>query len=347
MKKLVVRSLVFLLIFGLNGLVRAETKKNPTIFETSLHHNVRGMSYWYDKANGGLEMLTGVTFEQANCAKCHISSCDTCHKSENNGKSFYSIKASQDPEMCLKCHGRLASISKINKTAKMEDVHFARGMSCKDCHTNRELHGDGTEYVSMKQPGAMDVECAKCHKTVNPSRSHTVHGDKVDCMACHERHVLSCTNCHVETMLKEGKRVSLPAHGWLFLMNYKGKVTSANMQTFVAPGDKTFLIFAPSHSHSITKRGRLCSDCHGNENVMTVKKGKIRLTWLDGGKLSNLKGVIPVVPGVDYDLIYQNHKEGQWTPIKDAPKPILQYVGFGQPLSREQLNKLAKPAEKK
>lgn len=41
-----------------------------------------------------------------------------------------------------------------------------------------------------------------------------------------------------------------------------------------------------------------------------VQKGKVILTWLEEGKVKNLKGVIPVVDGVDYQCIYQDLREG-------------------------------------
>lgn len=314
-----------------------------SFFKNSLHYNVQGMNYWYSKANGGLESLTGTGFTEAGCASCHVSSCDTCHKTAGGDQLSYANKAASNPDICLKCHARMGAVLKTDKAANQLDVHLARGMVCKDCHTAKEMHGNGIRYTSMKQPGAMDASCDKCHTAVKPTRSHTVHGGKLECKACHERHVVSCTNCHFETMTKEKKRVSRPVSGWVFLMNYEGKVTSANTQTFVAPGNKTFLLFAPNHSHSVQKQGRACNDCHASEMVKQVQKGKARLTWMQDGKVVNVPAVIPVVDGVDYDFAYENYKDGQWIPIQDAPKPMLQYVGFGAPLSKEQLSRLAKP----
>ena len=216
-----------------------------------------------------------------------------------------------------------------------------------DCHTAREVHGDGVEYKSMRQAGAMDAQCVKCHGTIKPIISHKVHRNKLDCNACHVRHVVSCTNCHVGTLIKEGKRVSIPVSGRVFLINYNGKVTSGNMQTFVAPVDKTFLIFAPHNSHSIMKEGRKCDDCHGTEIVRKVREGKLSLTWLENGNVRNTKGVIPVVNGVTYEAVYQNYKEGKWIPIEHPPAPKMQYAAFGEPLSAEQLKKLSMPMGKK
>jgi hypothetical protein len=333
--------LVVLMAFGLGGISNGqEIKKENCFFLSSLHYTAKGMGYWYDKANGGLEIISEVPYLNLGCKNCHVPGCDRCHKVTKDGKAEYSTKAAKNQDMCLECHAREAAILKIDRAAKQEDVHFAKGMKCMDCHSAREMHGDGTEYVSLKQPGAMDTKCEKCHSSVKPSESHTVHGGKLDCKACHTRQEVSCTNCHFETLVKEGKRVAIPVSGWVFLMNYGGKVTSANMQNFVLKGEKTFFMFAPEMSHSIMKDGRKCDGCHGTEIAKQVQKGKITLTWLKEGKVKNLKGVVPVVKGVDYQCIYQDRKEGKWVPMKNSSPPVYHYAALGEPLSKEQLNKL-------
>lgn len=324
-----------------------EIKKEDCFFLSSLHYTARGMAYWYDKSNGGLETLTGVPYSKLGCQNCHVSSCDACHKAEIEKKPSYSAKMARNQEICLHCHKREASIMQIDKSGNQQDVHFARGMQCMDCHSTRDVHGDGTEYNSMKQPGALDAKCENCHKSITSSVSHKIHRDKLDCNSCHVRHVVSCSNCHFETLVKEGKRVSIPLSGWVFLINYNGRVTSANMQTFVVKDNKTFLMFAPQNSHSIMKDGRKCGDCHATEIIAKVQKGKLSLTWLGNGEVKQIKGVIPVVDGVIYDLVYQNYQNGKWIPIENPIEPVLHYAGFGTPLSKEQLRKLALPMGKR
>jgi hypothetical protein len=320
-----------------------DTTKQECIFKSSLHYTAGGMGYWYDKSQGGLETITGVPYNDLGCKNCHIGSCDVCHKTEINGKVVYSNEPAKKQDMCLKCHAREASIMKINEKANTPDVHFTAGMQCMDCHTTREMHGDGVKYLSMKQTGAMDVNCDQCHEKISQTTSHKIHGNKLDCKSCHVQQVVSCLNCHFETMVKEGKRVATPVSGWQFLMNYNGKVTSANMQTFVVPGNKTFMIFAPQYSHSVSKDGKKCEDCHANSNVEKVDKGTINLTWLENDKVEQVKGVIPVVDGVQYNSVYQDFKDGKWTPIENPETPKVQYVSFGSPLTKEQLRKLSTP----
>ena len=310
------------------------------ILKSSLHYTAGGMGYWYDKEHGGLETVTGVPYSDLTCKNCHIENCDVCHKVQKDGKAFYSNVAAKNQEMCLKCHAREASIMKINQKNNTPDVHFAAGMQCMDCHTVREMHGDGIVYSSMKEAGVMDVKCEQCHEPLTKTISHTIHRNKLDCKSCHVTQVVSCTNCHFETMVKKGKRVAVPVSGWEFLMNYNGKVTSANMQTFVVPGNKTFMIFAPQFSHSVSKEGKKCEECHNTANDKEVEKGSINLTWLANEKVEQVYGVIPVVEGAEYNSVYQNFENGKWIPISNPVKPKLQYVGFGTPLTKEQLKKL-------
>lgn len=335
-------------VFGGSTMAR-EIQEENCFFLRSLHYTAKGMGYWYSKQNGGLEVVTGVPYEKLGCKNCHIAGCDRCHKAEKTDRdckvNFYSAKAGKNQAMCLECHAREKAMIGIDHKAKQEDVHIVQGMVCNDCHSAREMHGDGIEYDSMRQPHAMDTRCEKCHDSVKPTEAHTVHEGKLDCKACHVRHVVSCANCHFDTMVQTGKRTAVPVWGWVFLMNHAGKVTSASMQTFVAKGNKTFLMFAPHMSHSIMKEGRTCDGCHATETMKKASQGKLELLWMQDGKVVNLKGAIPVSDAVEYQCTYLDRQNDQWVPIKGPEKPVRQYVAFGKPLTKEQLEKLAKKQE--
>ena len=134
--------------------------------------------------------------------------------------------------------------------------------------------------------------------------------------------MVSCTNCHFDTLVEKGKRKAIPVSGWLFLINYKGKVSSGSMQTFVTKGNKTFLLFAPHMSHSVMKPGRKCDGCHATDIMKQAAEGKIELTRLENGKVQNLKGVIPVADEIDYQCVYQNLVDDKWIPIENPEKPL-------------------------
>jgi hypothetical protein len=341
MKSFGVSLLASVLSLGVCGNSYAQEVSRPDcLFKSSLHYTAEGMAYWYDKAQGGLETVTGVSYSDLGCRNCHVSSCDACHLTQKENRAYYSNDAARNVDMCLKCHAREAAIMNIDKKNNTLDVHVTAGLKCGDCHTAREMHGDGKEYSSMKQPGVMDVTCEKCHETIAQTASHTIHGNKLECRACHVRQVVSCTNCHFETMVKQGRRVAVPVSGWVFLMNYNGKVTSANMQTFVVSGNKTFQIFAPQFSHSVSSSGKTCEECHGTENVRRVAGGTINLTRVENGTIEQTKGVVPVVEDVQYNCVYQDFDNGKWSVIADPLPPTVQYVSFGHPLTKEQLRRL-------
>ncbi|HLE42416.1 MAG TPA: hypothetical protein VJB36_00210, partial [Methylomirabilota bacterium] len=48
-------------------------------------------------------------------------------------------------------------------TKQPADVHFERGLACIDCHTEREMHGDGQVYA--KRHYEVEVRCESCHGT--------------------------------------------------------------------------------------------------------------------------------------------------------------------------------------
>jgi hypothetical protein len=48
-------------------------------------------------------------------------------------------------------------------TPQPADVHFARGLACVDCHTEREMHGDGQIY--RKRHYEVEIRCESCHGT--------------------------------------------------------------------------------------------------------------------------------------------------------------------------------------
>ena len=45
----------------------------------------------------------------------------------------------------------------------LPDIHYERGLECIDCHTSREVHGDGNIY--SKKEMAVEIECVSCHGT--------------------------------------------------------------------------------------------------------------------------------------------------------------------------------------
>jgi hypothetical protein len=310
-------------------------------YESSLHYTSRGLEHWYAKEQGGLERITGLPFADVPCARCHVRTCDACHVRTVDGRPVYSAAAARDQKVCQSCHG-IESLTAFEKDPNdpAGDVHFRSGMECLDCHTAREVHGDGTAYVSFQQEGAMDVTCVKCHADLSGCPGARVHGDKLDCNACHVRDLPSCYNCHFRTRVEEGKSVSLPLNNLLFLVNRRGKVTLGDMHTFVY-GKKTMITFAPSFPHAVMKEGRSCPDCHAAPLLEAIKAGTFEPVAFKDGRLTNVTGIVPVLDPLRWKLVFLDYAGGRWTPLAGAAAPLLNYAGYCSPLTPEQFERLA------
>jgi hypothetical protein len=317
----------------------AAKSAEDSFFSRSLHYTNRGIEFLYAKEQGGLERITGISAEALGClkAKCHVRSCDTCHKKDVDGKAVFSVDQARSQAACFVCHPVLKDDP---------DVHAQKGMKCMDCHSIREIHGDGTAYDTYMQPGAMDARCEKCHATISKSTPHTVHKGKLDCPTCHVREFVNCLNCHVDTRLKENKDVQIPLENIFFLVNRGGKVTLANFLSYVY-GNKTMITFAPYFSHSIQKKGRPCGECHATQTVRDIKNKTLRAIWWGDGEIKSIRGFIPVLEEMKWDLPFLDYKEGKWIPLQNPEPPIVQYSGWCSPLTNGQFEKLARSQKAK
>lgn len=306
----------------------------PPFYTQSLHFTNRGISYWYAKEQGGIERITGVSAEELGCqkSKCHVRSCDDCHRRDEAGRPAYTSDPDRLHATCTRCHP-------LETEQLAVDVHLRRGMRCLDCHTGREIHGDGTPLVSYMQPGALDARCENCHASVSESDAHTAHGGRLACSACHVKEMTTCFNCHIDTRRSGGGESSIPLKNMFFLVNHDGRVKPANFLSYVA-GQKTMITVAPSFSHLVVREGRKCPDCHGTAIVKDIAADRFRPTTWKDGKLTGVEGVIPVVDGMKWDLVFLDRRDGKWTPLERPEPPLLNYAGWCTPLSRAQLAKL-------
>lgn len=349
------------LVFGTSLLIAGPQPEN-SFFNKSLHHRGEGMRYWYEKDDGFMQ-LTGVPYDKLSCKNCHIKTCDPCHAEKRNGTMVFSTEKARKTETCLPCHGREDLSMKFDKQAGTDDVHFAAGMACAECHGGEDVHGDGNEYTSMRQPGAVKAKCENCHTEVEGDapafkkdiKAHKRHSKSHHCAACHVQSTMACLNCHFSEFLATGKKKGnfIPVKEWLLLINHEGKVTSGTAMTFVHKNVKNansaaepFVVYAPYFTHSISKKGRDCGSCHGTKAAKKIRKGKeVRMSSFKDGKLESSTGVVPVVP----DLLrweYLDKVNGNWAALSVEGEVKSQMVGYGTPLTQKQLKKLAKPRGK-
>ncbi|HVN75752.1 MAG TPA: hypothetical protein VMT19_05495 [Thermoanaerobaculaceae bacterium] len=311
-----------------------------SFYATSLHFTNRGIEFVYSKTQGGLEVITGLPASEVGCVKaeCHAASCDACHRRDKDGKAAYTTDPAVAQAACERCHGA--------PEADGPDVHARKGMKCMSCHSTREVHGDGVAYDTYSQPGVLDTRCERCHADLSKSASHTIHRDTVACAACHTAKIDTCVNCHVETRLGNGKETKIPLQGMLFLVNHDGRVTTANLLSYVYKG-RTMITLAPTFAHSVVRQGRACAECHDSAIVRAISAGTFTpVTWADG-KAANVKGVIPVLDPAAWRLPFLDRRDGSWVPLADGAPPVVHFSGSCAPLTREQLARLATPRRAK
>lgn len=332
--------------------IRSDEPKG-SFFKKSLHHTGEGMRYWYERPDG-FKSITDIPYKDLGCKDCHIQTCDQCHLKMVDEEATFSTKKAQEMETCLVCHTREKLSFQLDKKQNRVDVHVAADMACADCHHGHDVHGDGTFYNSMRDPGAVEARCDGCHMSESSGApvydedllSHSVHGDKLDCAACHVQNTMACFNCHFSNFLKTKTKKGnfLATKDWMLLINFKDRVTSGTAMTLVHD-EKTFVTYGPYFTHSVASKGRTCAECHDNEAVRKMAHGgKVPIAQFEDGKVTFWKGVIPTIHQY-LEWQFLEKKDDQWIPIATEGEPAVQYSVYGKPLTLEQLEKLAQPME--
>jgi hypothetical protein len=92
-----------------------------------------------------------------------VTQCATCHNGGSRAAMNFRGMMEAPPE------GRQTFVYEQDLlhghayTDQTPDVHFTRGMACIDCHTEREVHGDGQIYA--KRHYEVEIRCETCHGT--------------------------------------------------------------------------------------------------------------------------------------------------------------------------------------
>ncbi len=96
-----------------------------------------------------------------------VEQCQHCHnRGGRTGVSYmgmmesdgYGTPYKEDGSKQGKLHGKHYNFLQA-------DLHYDAGMSCIDCHTKDEMHGDG--YLYTKKEFALEVRCETCHGTTS------------------------------------------------------------------------------------------------------------------------------------------------------------------------------------
>jgi len=257
-------------------------------FSTSLHYTGAGMKGEYAKFAAkefGVDM--DEYYAQWNCSKCHATTCQKCHVGYEATMGHGDQTQEMTIDTCDKCHfkkqtsifvGEIPVHGKLQiegaEVAHPADIHYEKGLICTDCHTAEDLHGTGEAYTTQQQ--AITTECEDCHsspgKTVKGMSvtqystdisAHKIHGDKIDCTACHTGWAPRCVNCHLDT--RKGTKVVIDDP--LLAIGADGKIRPFFNQTTLCD-NATHTGYGEWFAHTVTSEARDCSFCHDNPEVL-------------------------------------------------------------------------------
>ncbi len=226
------------------------------------------------------------------------SACFNCHSRSGrislNYNGLIEMEAADKSQIVLQMEdGR-----KLKKG--VEDIHKTKGMSCVDCHKSMDVMGDGKNHLDKRD--AIYTKCESCHDLPG-SKNHNENHGRLHCTSCHNVWSPNCFGCHI-TYNPEKKGYShlsesaengrwIEEAGETFVKSpVLGVTGDGKIRPFIPAmkltidksgftGKKEKLIrqnlFAPSFSHTITRKGRGCASCHKSSYSLGFGEGRIFL----------------------------------------------------------------------
>jgi hypothetical protein len=99
-----------------------------------------------------------------------VETCTTCHdRGKRIGVSFQGLMEMPFASPYAKDGGEQPALHTKHYLAMEQDIHYQKGMTCQDCHTSLDVHGDG--FLAAANLAAVQIECSDCHGTPEKKRS--------------------------------------------------------------------------------------------------------------------------------------------------------------------------------
>jgi len=93
-----------------------------------------------------------------------VETCTTCHdRGKRIGVSFQGLMESPFAAPFNAAGKEQPALHTKHYIAMEQDIHYQKGMTCQDCHTSLDVHGDG--FLAAANLAAVQIECADCHGT--------------------------------------------------------------------------------------------------------------------------------------------------------------------------------------
>ena len=71
-----------------------------------------------------------------------------------------------------------------------------------------------------------------------------------------------------------------------------------------------------------------------------MKKNTFKPFWWGKDTVMNVQGVIPVLEGMKWNIVYLTRKDGKWMPLEKPEEPLINFSGYCTPLNQTQFDKL-------
>ncbi|NDV19838.1 hypothetical protein GO013_10440 [Pseudodesulfovibrio sp. JC047] len=193
-------------------------------YSKSLHYTASGLKHGVAPRFSEKErkQFESTVFEKS-CRSCHAS-CGDCHvkgpriaEVTTGLLDGHRFVRKDDEKTCGFCHGGRVYPEFTGQYGVVKDVHYEKGMTCTDCHSMQEMHGDGTAYTGRRQV-ADRPNCKECHTPAaaekvkasgrkpgpdmnvsdKAKQAHADHDGLLSCQTCHALSTYKhCTNCHL------------------------------------------------------------------------------------------------------------------------------------------------------
>lgn len=93
-----------------------------------------------------------------------VETCTTCHdRGKRIGVSFQGLMETPYVSPFAADGSDQPALHSKHYIAMQQDVHYQKGMTCQDCHTSTDVHGDG--FLAAANLASVSIECSDCHGT--------------------------------------------------------------------------------------------------------------------------------------------------------------------------------------
>ena len=249
------------------------------------------------------------------CAACHFPYNDTATYEGKDptvgGKTPYSashkMEKLPDNQVCFRCHNRSGRISlsyeglndgnnsmiptknglpgpKLisgprNATHIAPDVHFAAGMDCIDCHTSRDVMGDGYAYENMYLQ--TEIGCEDCHGGAQVPRYRVVTRESDEALRESQSYKTQMRPEMKMLLTARGRTYSNVFYrdGTVFVL---GKRSGKLFKSKVITGTPEHTVVGHGRMECIACHSRTVAQCYGCHT--TYDKTKIGMDFIKGAE---------------------------------------------------------------